>query len=913
MIFRMRHPATALALLLAGTSLSATLPELSAASLQSLTSQQAARVALATAYLNGQTASLGLGSGVTFALRHALTNTQGECVARFDQVQQGSRVEDASVVVKVEPDGTCRLGASSLAAGIALPSGAPALTGSAAIALLTAKLSPTAGYTRPPVAELVVFPASQMGELILARNAATGKLGLDPLRSSEDFVAPAAYMLAYRITAELRPTGNQPNAQLTAFVDAESGAILSRSVAGMGVTNPFHYATGYPSRSSSQATALAVKAAATANLARGARAADTATATLTYGHPTTVLTPATGFGNTLYAGTVSLPTSFDPVLNGFGLLDTTRGGAVDYFTQLEMGTYDAYQNWVPNTLRPAGNMVVTTAGMNAFIPYTMDGLTGSMYPVTTQYDATGNTQPVSATLVPGLPYSATAIANGNIWGDGTDFVPTTVDTMADGVFTPTGQSSAADAMNTMTCAYDFLKYEFNRLGPDGTDAAMTADVNNESYTGGYGWQTLATVGTDPVTGKAINVPFQLMRFGTGVPAAGMTNLAEPTIIGTAIGHMLWEDLLGYPSTSSIDDYKNVTQAFAQLMSMGIYSLGALHGTMRTALIAPWIYGGVYANGGYTTSMFHPSLDGVSPDYSYDGSYLIGNPSSLYGAGPFNRAFFFMAEGASAKPTSNSYSTFMPGGMPGIGLEKTCKIAYKAVSENLASHNANGPIMRAAMIQAASDLYGPGSPEVIATTNAWAAVNVGGSYGNADPIRVWFDMQNFPADSDLGIKGPFEPNPRAVRYPYAPAGEPTQMKANISGTTNTGLTWTVNPAPYSSSGYYDLSTTADGNITASGLYQGPLRQDTGSINVTSIQATSTADPNQFAQGMVFNITFDWDGDGNNDALDLGYLALAYSLDFSVLPSINDRIWFGFPSVGEGEVQMSMAAFKSAFWN
>ena len=443
--------------------------------------------------------------------------------------------------------------------------------------------------------------------------------------------------------------------------------------------------------------------------------------------------------------------------------------------------------------------------------------------------------------------------------------------MADGVFTPTGQSSAADAMNTMTCAYDFLKYEFNRLGPDGTDAAMTADVNNESYTGGYGWQTLATVGTDPVTGKAINVPFQLMRFGTGVPAAGMTNLAEPTIIGTAIGHMLWEDLLGYPSTSSIDDYKNVTQAFAQLMSMGIYSLGALHGTMRTALIAPWIYGGVYANGGYTTSMFHPSLDGVSPDYSYDGSYLIGNPSSLYGAGPFNRAFFFMAEGASAKPTSNSYSTFMPGGMPGIGLEKTCKIAYKAVSENLASHNANGPIMRAAMIQAASDLYGPGSPEVIATTNAWAAVNVGGSYGNADPIRVWFDMQNFPADSDLGIKGPFEPNPRAVRYPYAPAGEPTQMKANISGTTNTGLTWTVNPAPYSSSGYYDLSTTADGNITASGLYQGPLRQDTGSINVTSIQATSTADPNQFAQGMVFNITFDWDGDGNNDALDLGYLA------------------------------------------
>jgi len=910
-IFRMRHPVTVLAMLLAGTSLFATLPELPPATLQTLTSQQGARAAQAAAFLATQASSLGLGTGVTFALRHALTNTQGECVARFDQVQQGSRVEDASVVVKVAPDGTCSLGASSLATGITLPSGAPQFTGAQAVALLTAKLAPTVGFARTPVAEPIVFPAAQRGELVLALNAATGKLGLDPLRSAEDYVPPAPYLLAYRITADLLPTGKGPKAQLTAIVDAESGAILSRSVGGLGVTNPFLYAAGYVKGATSPAAVTVVKAAE-GRLRAAADTATTTTAPVVYGQPTTVLTPSVGFGNTLYTGTVSLPTTYDPVLKGYGLLDTTRGAAVDYFEQLAMGSFDSFQHWIPNTLRPSGNMVVTTAGLSAYVPFTMDGLTGSMTPVTTSYDSTGAVFPLATTLMPGLAYSATAVDNGDIWGNGTDFVPTTDDTTADGVFTPTGQSSAAEAMNTMTCAYDFMKYEFNRLGVDGNDAAMTTDVNNESYTGSWGWETLYTTGFDPVTKLAINVPLQLMTFGTGYPAAGMTNMAEPTLMGSAIGHMLWETLLGYPSSSSIDDYKNVTQAFSQLMSMGIYSLGALHSINRTALIAPWIYGATYA-GGYTTSMFKPSLDGVSPDYSYDGSYLIGNPGSTYGAGPFNRAYFFMAMGASAKSTSNSYSTFLPAGMTGIGLEKTCKIAYKAVSENLASHNATGPIMRAALIQAASDLYGPASPEVIATTNAWAAVNVGGTYGNADPIRVWFDMQNFPANSDLGIKGPFEANPRSVRYPYVPAGEPAQMKANVSGTPNTGLTWTVNPAPYSSSGFYDLSTLADGNITASGVYQGPLRQDTGSINVTSIQAVSKADPTQWAQGMVFNVAFDMDGDGNNDALDLGYLALAYGLDYDSLPSVNDRIWFGFPSVGEGEVQMSLAAFKTAFWN
>jgi Zn-dependent metalloprotease len=70
---------------------------------------------------------------------------------------------------------------------------------------------------------------------------------------------------------------------------------------------------------------------------------------------------------------------------------------------------------------------------------------------------------------------------------------------------------------------------------------------------------------------------------------------------------------------------------------------------------------------------------------------------------------------------NSYN------VTGINIDKAAKIAYRLESVYL-SANSTYANARTYGIQSATDLYGAGSPEVIATTNAFYAVGVGSAYG-----------------------------------------------------------------------------------------------------------------------------------------------------------------------------------------
>ena len=903
MIFRMRHPATVLAMMLAGAVLQAqVLPELPSTQLLALTQAQPARVAQAAAWIQSQAAALGLTSADAFTLRRVTTNLQGECVARFDQTNQGNAVVGASVVVKVSPAGAMSIAGNALVQNIKLPAAAAQLAPAQALAVLEAKLSPTVGFGRPPSIQAIVFPTRLMGDMVLAKDESTGLLAMDPLRSAEGYTPAAPHVRGYQIVCDLLAAG-QPDVTLTVVMDADTGAILNRTFSGPTVTNPFAYATGHaritsgPFKPAAVRTAAAVRRTAT-GLGRPLAAA---TATAGPGMPTLNLAPAVGLGYTIYSGPVFIPTSFDPVLNGYGLLDITRGSGANHFVQDRMGYYDQYNQYHQNTQRPSGNIVVADT-FDYYVPYTMDGISGSE-------DAITN---AAAGLMTGLPATTGNILKDNLWGNYTDFQYTTDATTGLGVFSDSGKTAGAEAMNSMTNAYEFFKYAFNRVGVDGQDSAMTAIVNSEYYPGEVVHFTVDNQNTDPVTGAPIALPGLTLAAGCGVPAYGIMNAAEPTLLGQAISDMLWEWELLNGDSSSIREGKDVQRGFSNVMSQAIMSLGALHGMQRMDVLPTYTVGQNYTNG-YAVSMYQPSADGVSPNGWYDGICFLGNESPQYGEGPMDRAGFFLAEYASANPSDPNYSPYLPAGMTGIGLEKTAKIFYKALTERIMDPGLSYADMRAACLQAATDLYGPASKELIATTNAFAAVNVGGAYGAADPVRVWFDAQNFPAKSDLGIDGPFEPNPRMGRYPIVPMNEPTQLSVHVTGAADTSVTWTCNPAPYSGSGYYNLSLLQNGAITADGVYTSSLRQPNSTINVYSVQATSKADPLQWAQGMITSLSFDNDGDGTNDALDLAMLALCYDLPFQIYDQVNYRIMWGFPGIGEGELQMNLAAFKTAFCN
>lgn len=93
------------------------------------------------------------------------------------------------------------------------------------------------------------------------------------------------------------------------------------------------------------------------------------------------------------------------------------------------------------------------------------------------------------------------------------------------------------------------------------------------------------------------------------------------------------------------------------------------------------------------------------------------------SGVLNHWFYILTVGKSGTnnaPTPASYS------VTGIGMAKSAQITYYAERDYL-TPNATFLDMRNATLQVANNLYCGSSPEVVAVTNAWYAVNVGTQY------------------------------------------------------------------------------------------------------------------------------------------------------------------------------------------
>ncbi|HSM62547.1 MAG TPA: GEVED domain-containing protein, partial [Gillisia sp.] len=131
------------------------------------------------------------------------------------------------------------------------------------------------------------------------------------------------------------------------------------------------------------------------------------------------------------------------------------------------------------------------------------------------------------------------------------------------------------------------------------------------------------------------------------------------------------------------------------------------------------------------SMSNPKAEN-QPD-TYGGTYWkviqCGTPTDTNdycgvhtNSGVLNHWFYILSVGKSG--TNDIGSAY---NVTGISVDKAAKIAYRLESVYL-SANSTFANARTFGIQAATDLYGAGSAEVIATTNAFYAVGVGAEYG-----------------------------------------------------------------------------------------------------------------------------------------------------------------------------------------
>ncbi|KQV14410.1 MULTISPECIES: M4 family metallopeptidase [unclassified Kitasatospora] len=133
-------------------------------------------------------------------------------------------------------------------------------------------------------------------------------------------------------------------------------------------------------------------------------------------------------------------------------------------------------------------------------------------------------------------------------------------------------------------------------------------------------------------------------------------------------------------------------------------------------------------------MDKPSKDGSSKDAWYSG---IGGVDVHYSSGPANHFFYLLSEGSGAKvingvsynsPTTNNIT------VTGIGRDKAAAIWYRALTVYMTS-STNYAQARTATENAAKDLYGAGSAEVIAVGTAWAGVSVGSVPPNPGAVTV----------------------------------------------------------------------------------------------------------------------------------------------------------------------------------
>jgi bacillolysin len=266
--------------------------------------------------------------------------------------------------------------------------------------------------------------------------------------------------------------------------------------------------------------------------------------------------------------------------------------------------------------------------------------------------------------------------------------------------------AALDAHWGAQAVYDYWKNVHNRNSYDGRGAKIKSYVNfDDTPNDGVGMENAYWTGSE-------------MLYGDG--ASTFQPLTSLDVCAHEIGHAICS------STANLV-YQNESGALNEGFS-DIW--GAVVENYKAPSKQPWLIGeDIIKPTGYTClrSMSEPASAGAlskAPAY-YKGQYWYTGTGDYGGvhtnSGVLNHWFYILSVGKSGiNEGGNTYS------VTGIGIGAAANIAYRAESVYLLP-NSNYADARTYTIEAATDLYGAGSPQVMATTNAWHAVGVGAAY------------------------------------------------------------------------------------------------------------------------------------------------------------------------------------------
>ncbi|WP_324674592.1 M4 family metallopeptidase [Hymenobacter sp. GOD-10R] len=264
---------------------------------------------------------------------------------------------------------------------------------------------------------------------------------------------------------------------------------------------------------------------------------------------------------------------------------------------------------------------------------------------------------------------------------------------------------AGDAHFGAQATYDYWKAVHGRNSFDNAGAKIKSYVHFDDQPGGAGYENAFWDGTR-------------MTYGDG--ASTFKPLTAMDVCGHEIGHAVCENTANltysYESGAMNEGFSDIWGACVEARAVSTYGLTGK---------STWLIGEeIMKAGGALRSMSNPNQY-QQPD-TYKGTYWYAGTSDNGGvhtnSGVLNYWFYLLSQGGSGtNDIGSSYS------VTGLGIDVAAKITFRAEDVYLTS-SSNYASARTAAIQAATDLYGAGSAQVIATTNAWYAVGVGAVYG-----------------------------------------------------------------------------------------------------------------------------------------------------------------------------------------
>jgi len=341
-------------------------------------------------------------------------------------------------------------------------------------------------------------------------------------------------------------------------------------------------------------------------------------------------------------------------------------------------------------------------------------------------------------------------------------------------------NAALDAHWGAEKTFDFWSTIFNRNSYDNNGALIRSYVHYSTNYVNANW----------------NGAF--MTYGDGNSAT--QPLTSIDVCGHEIGHAVctYTANLVYLNQSGA-----MNEGFSDIWGACIEQYGRTGSLSGTILPAVWLIGEDLSSSPLR-SMSNPLTYGDPNTYLgtnwYSGTADSGGVHT--NSGVLNHWFYILTVGKSGTNNAPSPDTYS---VTGIGMEKAAEIAYIAERDYL-TPNSTYADARNATIEAASSIYCANSPEVIAVTNAWYAVNVGEQYTNvADDVALQsisgVSLISCGSDSNpiLSIKnqGLNQINTISISY-------------TIDGATPVSQTWT---------GALDACTSTNYSLTISGLSRG----------------------------------------------------------------------------------------------